>query len=61
MFGLDLFTLGIAFLFFVVILSILWDVISHRFHVDIGEIFIGVIVAVAFLGLGFLVLNYLIN
>ena len=50
-FGLDLFTLGVAFFLFAFILGVLWKIIWHTFHGDIGEVFIFVIIGAVVVGL----------
>lgn len=40
LFGLDLFTLGIAFLIFVPLLAILGKLVWHTFHGDIKSLFL---------------------
>ena len=50
-FGLDLFTLGITFLFFAFVLLVLSKVVWHTFHGDIKEVFMVVIFSAIVLGL----------
>ena len=60
-FGLDIFTLGVAFLLFAFGLTILWKIVWHTYHGDIGKVFIlvvfgAVVIAVLLMALGIFVL-----
>ena len=50
-FGLDIFTIGVAFLFFAFALLILWRIVWHTFHGDIGRVFMSVFFGALVLGL----------
>lgn len=60
-FGLDLFTFGVAFILFAIILVFLWNIVWHTFHGEIGQVFIIAIIGVVLASLIFLVSSCFIS
>ena len=60
LFGLDLFTLAVAFILFAFVLTILWKVVWHTFHGDIGQVFLTIIIAAVVAGIILFGMDWLI-
>ena len=60
LFGIDLVSFGLAFIFFAFGLLVLWKIVWHTYHGHIGRVFLTAIISAVILGLIAIGLGWLV-